>query len=212
MFTAKFRIKHDNCWIVPKTIKYSITTVGLPLTSYTKNGKKYHTGVSFIKGTEENKQKFLRNLKKDKGVKQFSLKGDQLFVLIEGSNFITHMLDRELFFTAPVVSKEGFEYWELASWNREKLVTFFQRAKKIAEVEMLKLKEETPSLTFYQTVPSLTKKQQDAWHIATQYGYYHYPRKISVQALAQKVKTPRSTFQEHLRKAEAKIMPVLEFS
>ncbi len=38
-------------------------------------------------------------------------------------------------------------------------------------------------------------------------NYYSYPRKISIEELAKIDKKATSTFQEHLRKAEIKILP-----
>ena len=59
------------------------------------------------------------------------------------------------------------------------------------------------------SIPKLTNKQRFAVELAIEKGYYEYPRKISVQELAKISKSPRSTFQEHLRKAESKLMKIL---
>ena len=74
---------------------------------------------------------------------------------------------------------------------------------------MLKIKRESPSVFIQQEVPKLTDKQRQVLELALEYGYYKYPRKISVQDLAAKVKMPRTTFQEHLRKAEERVMNLL---
>ena len=52
-------------------------------------------------------------------------------------------------------------------------------------------------------------KQRRALELALEFGYYNYPRNISVDNLSKKAKMPRTTFQEHLRKAESKLMGLL---
>jgi predicted DNA binding protein len=56
---------------------------------------------------------------------------------------------------------------------------------------------------------SLTEKQLDAILTAHRHGYYNLPRDADVQAIAAKKKVPRTTFQEHLKKAENKLVASL---
>jgi predicted DNA binding protein len=209
MWTAKFKIRHDDCWLVPKTSKFNISAIGIPLNSYEKKGIKYHNGMCFLKGKKEDKLKFLASLKKDKTIKKFTIKGDQVFVLIEGDDNIANVFDASLFFIKPVVANKGYEYWELGSWERKSLTEFYDRVKNVAKIEILQLKKQTPAVFVQQAIPKLTEKQRKAIELAHEFGYYSYPRKISVEELAKKAKTPRTTFQEHLRKAEAKMMNLL---
>ena len=53
----------------------------------------------------------------------------------------------------------------------------------------------------------LTEKQKQAIHEAIINGYYNYPRKIDLEKLSKIMKVSRVTFQEHLRKAESKLIP-----
>ncbi len=205
MWVAKFKIKHD-CWITGKTKQYSFTSRGVPLSAYEEDGKFYHTGVNYLKGKKENKEKFIKSLENDSRVVKFEVKGDQLFTLVEGDKFITHSYQKSLFFVSPVVKEDGYEYWELGSWDRKSLITFFEKNKQFSDISMVKIKKEVPSLVLHQSVPSLTEKQKEAFELAQEFGYYSYPRKISVKDLAGKMNVPRSTFQEHLRKAESKIV------
>lgn len=55
----------------------------------------------------------------------------------------------------------------------------------------------------------LTEKQMEAVLTAYRHGYYNLPRGADVQAIAEKKKVPRTTFQEHLQKAENKIISAL---
>lgn len=55
----------------------------------------------------------------------------------------------------------------------------------------------------------LTEKQMEAILTAHRHGYYNLPRLSDVQTIAAKEKVPRTTFQEHLMKAENKLVNAL---
>jgi len=45
--------------------------------------------------------------------------------------------------------------------------------------------------------------------VALELGYYQVPKKMTTKELARKHKVPRTTFEEHLRKAESKVLLTL---
>ena len=55
----------------------------------------------------------------------------------------------------------------------------------------------------------LTEKQMEAVLTAHRHGYYNLPRDADVKTIANKEKVPRTTFQEHLMKAENKLVVAL---
>ena len=55
----------------------------------------------------------------------------------------------------------------------------------------------------------LTDKQTNALKHAVNEKYYSWPREVTLDALAKKNKMKRRAFQEHLRKAESKVIPLL---
>ena len=55
----------------------------------------------------------------------------------------------------------------------------------------------------------LTRKQIDAVLTAYGNGYYQIPRKADLQTIAATTQVARTTFQEHLKKAENKLMTAL---
>ena len=55
----------------------------------------------------------------------------------------------------------------------------------------------------------LTERQMTAILTAYRHGYYNLPRDADVQTIATKEKVPRTTFQEHLKKAENKLVAAL---
>jgi len=52
----------------------------------------------------------------------------------------------------------------------------------------------------------LTGKQVSSLLAALEDGYYQVPKKTTAEEIAMKQKVPRTTFEEHLRKAESKIL------
>ena len=53
---------------------------------------------------------------------------------------------------------------------------------------------------------NLTEKQMKALLAAIEGGYYEIPKRTTADELAGKLGTPRSTLEEHIRKAESKIV------
>ena len=76
---------------------------------------------------------------------------------------------------------------------------------KILRIENTKLNE----VYFPQVMPNLTKHQKHAIELAYKHGYYEFPRKVELEELAKLARISLSTFREHLRKAEKKLMPDL---
>jgi predicted DNA binding protein len=62
---------------------------------------------------------------------------------------------------------------------------------------------------FPNVMPKLSKSQRKAIELAYTYGYYRYPHGITLEGLAKRANIGISTFQEHLRKAELKLLPVI---
>ena len=74
---------------------------------------------------------------------------------------------------------------------------------KILKIERTKLSE----IYFPQLLPELSEGQRRALEIASEEGYFNYPRKIELRKLAKIMGISLSTYREHLRRAEAKILP-----
>jgi len=52
----------------------------------------------------------------------------------------------------------------------------------------------------------MTQKQMDSLLKAHRYGYYSSPREVTTENIARSLGVSRSTYEEHLRKAENRIM------
>lgn len=57
----------------------------------------------------------------------------------------------------------------------------------------------------------LSPRQREAFQLARARGYYEYPRDVVAQDLADEFGVSRTTFLEHLRKAERELLTGIEF-
>ena len=82
--------------------------------------------------------------------------------------------------------------------------------KKHRVAELLKFKKQKiRNISIVGVLPELTDKQKEVLELAIKSGYYDYPRKIELRDLAKQLKISLSTYREHLRIAERKVMPNL---
>ena len=54
--------------------------------------------------------------------------------------------------------------------------------------------------------PGMTEKQMDALMTAYVQGYFRFPRRTDVRTVAARMNVPQTTFVEHLKKAENKVV------
>jgi hypothetical protein len=52
----------------------------------------------------------------------------------------------------------------------------------------------------------MTAKQAESLLVAVDSGYYSVPRKTRFDDIARRMGTPRTTYEEHVRKAESKVI------
>lgn len=114
----------------------------------------------------------------------------------------------------PAVYKDGWGFFRLITFEESNLKALFRDLNSRGTVELLS-KRELP----YEVLPSsmwvssmfsdLTAKQSHALLKAHQYGYYSTPRSVTTDSIAKSLGVSRSTFEEHLRKAENKVMAAM---
>jgi len=116
----------------------------------------------------------------------------------------------------PNMIENGWAYHRLIVFRHEDLEVLLERFEKWGWYYMILRK--TPfdgfvssSLTMSADAlfSGLTEKQMEAVLAAHRYGYYNLPRAADVKAIASKEEVPRITFQEHLMKAENKLVSAL---
>ena len=163
-----------------------------------------------LQGKEEDINNFVKQL--NKKCKKLERKGNTLFTLNEEpieKEFYDPVFDPKIIYTKPVlVSKNGYEIWEMASWEKEALTKVLKVP--VFKIEIKYIKQTKLSDLFFPKVsPQLAPKQKEALELAVKQGYYQFPRKIKLEELAKLSKVKRQTFQENLRRAERKLIPFL---
>jgi len=215
MWVAKLRIKHNDCVVGTRCKKFNVTSAGIPLSSYTDKDFQYFSHFETLSGKEEDIKKFVDDLKKDKEIIDLEMSGNSLFFLVripKKTKIPTTHYDPKIFWLKPVVvDQQGYEWWDIGTWDRTLLNKFINALQKgNYDLKIIKIKNELLNeIYFPQVMPFLTKNQKKALELAYQSGYYDFPRKIELRNLAKKAGISLSTFREHLRKAEKRIIPNL---
>jgi len=212
MWIAKYKIWHKNCILRPRCIKYKVTDFVYLINSWAEKNHFYYTELHILQGKEENKKKFVKNLKKEKTISKLESKGNFIFTLNEEpieKEYYTAVFNPRIIQVKPVAQrKDGFEDWEIASWDKATLMRIMDVP--VFDVKLLSIQNKKLGDIFIPHIyPKLSPKQKEAIELAVNEGYYGYPRNIDLETLAKITKVKRQTYQENLRKAEKKIVPFL---
>lgn len=114
----------------------------------------------------------------------------------------------------PWMYQDGWGFFHVLSLEERHLRALFLELKKKGTVRLIRKTElpleVLPTTTWIQGVFSqLTPKQAAAVLLAHEAGYYRSPRRVTRGQIAEKLGVGRTTFEEHLRKAERKVMNAL---
>jgi predicted DNA binding protein len=113
-------------------------------------------------------------------------------------------------FQPPAIVRGRYELQTMlapTSDNIRRLFRILKRHRRDYKTMALREVEPGPRMLF--TVEEsglLTPKQLEAIRIAFRRGFYNYPRRIRISDLAKEAGSARSTFQEHLRLAEIRLL------
>jgi predicted DNA binding protein len=130
---------------------------------------------------------------------------------------VTRILDEfDLLQISPIIYRHGWEYYRLIAFRHEDLRALMERFEKrgfkyevLRKVDFEGFIASSLTLTADALFSDLTERQIDALLTAYSNGYYSLPRKANVQDIARKKKVSRTTYQEHLKKAENKLVASL---
>lgn len=107
----------------------------------------------------------------------------------------------------------GWEEYRVVGFRENDYKRMFEELSQLGPVQVLRKKliaEKSIKDAFVISVSSvfseLTDKQVNSLLEALEYGYYQIPKKMTAEEIASKNQVPRTTFEEHLRKAESKIL------
>lgn len=211
---AKIGVRHKGCW-------GSLCTLEFPNIVMDEKGpinvEKCKEGVRLcatwdVKFPNKDEfKKFLKSLDKYsmlKVVKIVSEYEDHALVKTEWVNKTSSystVLKNNCLYTSPVTQKDGYEIYDIITEDPKKVVKLIEELDEIGEVKVFEIGRVLPESNSFK----LTDKQSRALQIAVSHNFYEWPRKVSLDEVAAMVGMKRRTFQENLRRAEAKVIPYL---
>lgn len=213
MWLLKLKIKHD-CTIGSRCEKFNVVSYSMPLGNWKEKNYFFTSERHTLEGEEKAINRFFQDIKKDKRVTRLEISGNTMFFIGKNKESIpSSFYNQKMFFPKPVfVDRLGYEIWEVASYDRKVLSEFIVKLKKqdYKFFEVLQLKNiRLDNIYFPAIAPNLTMKQKEAFETAVNEGYYDIPKRIDLKKLAKVMKISLATYQEHLKRAEAKIIPKL---
>jgi len=211
MWIAKIKLKHD-CILGNRCEKYKVTLQSVAFSVFKQNGKTVTSSMHYMSGDLKNINNFINDLKKDKRVIKLDRKGDMFFLLEKADVKAVAFYTPKIIFIKPVLIRpDGYEIWEIGSWEKTEVSKFITKVEKIIkDFNLLKFhKVDIDNVFFPKLMPKLTAKQKRAIELAIQERYYKSPRKTNLRKLAKLMGVSLATFQQHLRAAEEKLIPNL---
>ncbi len=210
MWVMKLKIRHD-CTIGNRCKKYNVVSYSLPLGSWKYKRYFFTSERHTLEGDPASIKEFLKDIGKDRKVTHLEASGNTLFFIGKSKERIpSGFYSQKMFFTKPVfVDKQGYEYWEVASYDRGVLTGFLEglEGQHFEHIEMLRLKDTSLNNVYFPAVaPELTERQKRAFDLAVEEGYYDIPKRTDLKELAGTMGISLATYQEHLRRAESKVM------
>ena len=113
----------------------------------------------------------------------------------------------------PTVHRQGWEHYTVIAFDEESIRGLYDDLDADRDIDVLsKTKIENSQVPHSMLTPvdqlfdGLTDRQLAALQLALDSGYYEQPRQKSVNELAAETSVARSTYEEHLRKAENKLV------
>lgn len=113
----------------------------------------------------------------------------------------------------PATYKGGWEYYRVISFRERDLRKVFSTLERYCNLEIISRRaipsgavKETMLVSTSTLFGGLTRKQVQALVFALENGYYQVPKKVTTEEMASKLRLPRTTYEEHLRKAEGKVL------
>jgi len=216
MWYLKFKVKHKDCIFSPLAEKYDLHIEFYPMNHYIKENFLFTPSIHLVKGEERKIKKYINELRKNPRVEKIEV-SKVIFTLtkekINERDYEAIYNPKILYINPGYNYSGGFEVWEVASWDRKKLqnlISAFETSRNVTHFEILRFEEKNiDDIYILKLFPELPKKQKQAIELAYSSGYYSYPKKTNLDKLAKISKVSKQTFQENLRKAEAKLMPLI---
>ena len=188
-----------------------------PIGEYKKGKFIFTSAIEQVKGDNKAILKYYHYLKNHKSVVKAEMQDNVISTLVKNKKtekLYEAIYDPVLIYPSPAfLNEDGLEEWEIACWDRkplEKIIEVMEKSKSVVKFEIVSFKQKNlQDIYLLKLLPELSEKQKSAIELAYKKGYYSYPKKTDLNKLSKLAGLGKSTFQEHLKKAEAKLIPYL---
>lgn len=218
MWVARIKLTDDNCIWATRCKKFNIYNYQYPLGFYRVNKGLALVVYHVLEGDDRNVERYIKEVRKDKRIRKLDVKNNLMISLAVESRSKSELKAFEAFYNPKLIwikpdinYPDGSEIMEVGSFDRKDLVTLLSFVKRHYQGELLSLKDvKVPRIFIPGIMPLLSEKQYSSFKIASMQGYYEYPRKTNLHKLASISNVSRPTFEEHLRKAEIKLLKFMK--
>jgi predicted DNA binding protein len=209
MWVAKIKIDGREALLGRIARTYSVSIACHIFHTFEKENHLYSDFIAFVLGTEEDEKKVIQMLSNSPQI--VSIEKQENFIIVRKKDLIFDYLvyqNNVVYMEPLIVTPEGMELFTIGAWDKENIIKFADSAEKISGTQILSVQQKKiTDFALLNVQPNFSTQQRFALNLAIKNGYYDYPRKISVEQLADLGKLSYSTFQAHLRKAENKFFP-----
>jgi len=211
MWVGEVEINRDNSILGKNAKKFNVSFSVYPVSFYRTEKALYIYVAGFVRGAEENINKFVEEIKNENKILNFERNRNFLVAELKEVIDFKPTFFHKVFCSKPIIiDTSGTELWTVAGWEKEDVLNFINLYEKTYKANLIKLfQEDLSNVSVISLQPELTIKQKRAMELALYHGYYDYPRKIELEKLANIMQLSYSTFHAHLRKAEQKLLPFL---
>lgn len=116
-------------------------------------------------------------------------------------------------YQSPTIYRHGWEHYTVIAFDEDDIRELLSDLRSDRDIELLsKTSISEKQIPHSMLAPAnqlfedITERQLAALQLALESGYYKQPRKTSLRELADQTAVARSTYEEHLRKAENKLL------
>jgi len=128
-------------------------------------------------------------------------------------SIIDRFEEHNCLYQSPTIYRQGWEHYTIVAFDGDDIHELLGDLRTDREIELLsKTSISETQIPHSMLAPAnqlfadLTDRQLAALQLALERGYYEQPRKTSLRDLAEQTAVARSTYEEHLRKAENKLL------
>lgn len=208
MWVAKLKSTTKDSIFGEVARKFNIKIEAFPI-SYSRKGNKILVKAAGFAQESKNRKKFLSYIKKNKLIQKIHIINNFAIGVFEAPLNLISLYRPEIIWIKPVSIYNGYENYEIASWDKKYINEFITCLENYG-CKILKLKKEDISgISFIGVTTNLSAKQKQAFQLAVVNGYYSFPKKIKLVTLSKIMGISYGTYQEHLKKAESKLIPFI---